>query len=65
MIRRCEKFDEYNRGTISLDSFSLVLIKMDFPVSNKEIADLAKLSNPDVERLGQVDYVNLMNKIFS
>ena len=49
ITKRFEEYDTENKGTISLDSFYLILMKMDFIVSNQEIQDLAKALNPDID----------------
>jgi len=63
LVKRFEKYDTEHKGTVSLDSFYLVLMKMDFTVSNKEIESLAKLINPNLEEVNEIDYEQFINKI--
>lgn len=64
MIKRFEKYDEDRRGVVTTDSFYLVLMKVGFPISSTEIESLAKLDNADVEKTGQVNYNDLLDKLF-
>ena len=63
LINRFEKYDEAHKGIVPLDPFYLVMMKVDFVVSNQEISELAKSVNPDVERTGEINYLEFVNKI--
>ena len=63
LTKRFEKYDEAARGVVTLDAFYLTMMKLDFVVSNQEIDALAKILNPDVERTGEINYMDFVNRI--
>ena len=64
MIERFENYDEERKGIVSTDSFYLVFMKIGFPTSTTDIDNLAKLDDSDAAKAGQVNYIDLLNKIF-
>jgi len=63
LLKLFEKYDESKKGTIGIDQFYLVIMKMDFVVSNQEIEALAKFINPELEKTGEISYTEFINKI--
>ncbi len=61
--RRFEGFDKAGKGAVTLDSFYLALMKMDFVVSNQDIEALAKLVSPEAERTNEINYNDFINKV--
>eukprot|EP01022_Parablepharisma_sp_SALTPOND_P032963 TRINITY_DN87965_c1_g1_i1.p1 TRINITY_DN87965_c1_g1~~TRINITY_DN87965_c1_g1_i1.p1 ORF type:complete len:901 (+),score=98.93 TRINITY_DN87965_c1_g1_i1:1663-4365(+) len=63
LLKRFEKYDEDHKGKVKLDEFYLVMMRLGIVVSNQEIDALAKMVNPDVERVGEINYTEFINKL--